>query len=1005
MPEKTKTQAPKSKQIQKPRVEQADPELASEPPVEMDGLANDIARQLAGQPPAPQSSRSRPKFTTRQVNQLQRKVGNQATRRMLTAAGRGRIQREPIKKEHEAAAKEAANREAEAAKNKPNTDKFDGYTLTPDPSSCEAVINAIMVAKGFKGVEEFIERYSNRVIHDDALRLTRNDIKAVLQSKFSEMQAKGKTFAENQFKSAAEATLETILKDSLVTVEAEEKKYGLGTVVKKGGTYHGEQLEYGEKVLTNQVNLAEMSAAAKDLVNRQAKMDELNRKLSSLETVTVTKPPVDYEVSKYFPPQKTEITRTPTDPVAHRQVLEEMKQTQRDFDMARMAAEAKFPILASFQPPYSIEQLKTLAEGSSTDRNNLVIKDLQEKRKNISEIKEVIYDGKFIFTHDSILNSAKRMLAVVPNSVEDCGIDAKRQQIEKSELYTKLGLGLVSLIAGALLAIPTGGSSLVGAFTAGVGAGALAGASAITLYKGVREYQIEKAAAGTNFDKAKAISQQDPSLFWLALDIIGAVTDLGAAAKVFIRASTAIRAAGEIKNAEEAAEVIIQNGNLGGVYKKEQLAQRLGQNLPSTSAAKTSAKRGLDVLSDAAHPTTKALMAGDPGAIRNLVKSYGKWEGLLAELEAGSPEMKQIAAKINAYRQEKFMKPLEEAGFKTQGGSSEHVTSDIDVYSTSDEKMGAGAKLIEKEKQLTAEWGSASWDVDLRITFYTDLKSRLLVADELIDMQLLSEAEKAAILIEQSKLSTKYNMARRLQTAVGNPELIAQIEKDAVEAGVENLDEVRKLAAQGEDVALRNQALLEADDWEAKFTKAKETYKADKSEANKQAVKEYGLNLQRAQMRANFYTKEAVLSPGTAYDVLKLPRQAQGLQVADAILEWTAIMEHKIAEYGSVTKALREYEPWKYMDRIAAQAQKAQIDETLMVRLNFLKDRASRIVPAEVRSEQWVKEAEHLGGYAKMDAGNMRVYQQFKGDMGKIAADIRASEMKKLEAAAPTPTP
>ena len=47
----------------------------------------------------------------------------------------------------------------------------------------------------------------------------------------------------------------------------------------------------------------------------------------------------------------------------------------------------------------------------------------------------------------------------------------------------------------------------------------------------------------------------------------------------------AIRAAGEIKNAEQAAEVVIQNGNLGGVYSKEQLAQRLGQNLPPSTTA------------------------------------------------------------------------------------------------------------------------------------------------------------------------------------------------------------------------------------------------------------------------------------------------------------------------------------------------------------------------------------------------------------------------------------
>ena len=44
---------------------------------------------------------------------------------------------------------------------------------------------------------------------------------------------------------------------------------------------------------------------------------------------------------------------------------------------------------------------------------------------------------------------------------------------------------------------------------------------------------MEKAANGTDFDKAKAISTQEPSLFWLALDIVGAIADITVAAKAF----------------------------------------------------------------------------------------------------------------------------------------------------------------------------------------------------------------------------------------------------------------------------------------------------------------------------------------------------------------------------------------------------------------------------------------------------------------------------------------
>jgi hypothetical protein len=101
---------------------------------------------------------------------------------------------------------------------------------------------------------------------------------------------------------------------------------------------------------------------------------------------------------------------------------------------------------------------------------------------------------------------------------------------------------LVAIGLGLLAAIPTGGSSLL----VGIAATAAvmgAGLSLYAAYEEAQEYALAAAATGTDFDKAKAISQEEPSMLWLALDIVAAVADVFAAAAAFKALRTALQAA------------------------------------------------------------------------------------------------------------------------------------------------------------------------------------------------------------------------------------------------------------------------------------------------------------------------------------------------------------------------------------------------------------------------------------------------------------------------------
>ena len=57
---------------------------------------------------------------------------------------------------------------------------------------------------------------------------------------------------------------------------------------------------------------------------------------------------------------------------------------------------------------------------------------------------------------------------------------------------------------------------------AAAGAVGAAGISAYHAYDSLADAALQDAAAGTDFDKARAVAESEPDYFWLALDIVGA---------------------------------------------------------------------------------------------------------------------------------------------------------------------------------------------------------------------------------------------------------------------------------------------------------------------------------------------------------------------------------------------------------------------------------------------------------------------------------------------------
>ena len=155
------------------------------------------------------------------------------------------------------------------------------------------------------------------------------------------------------------------------------------------------------------------------------------------------------------------------------------------------------------------------------------------------------------------------------------------QKVHQEEPGVLASIALLFMnIAAILLAPETGGLSLVAA----------AGVNAAVTVSHVEEYLQQSALAGSALNKAKALSHDEPSLFWLAFEVAGTVFDVATAAvTVFKTLGPLVKAAVVAKEGKEATEALkaveIASQDAG-------LAKRVAEKIDALRMV-TSSSRGL----------------------------------------------------------------------------------------------------------------------------------------------------------------------------------------------------------------------------------------------------------------------------------------------------------------------------------------------------------------------------------------------------------------------------
>jgi len=229
-----------------------------------------------------------------------------------------------------------------------------------------------------------------------------------------------------------------------------------------------------------------------------------------------------------------------------------MNEEIRAYQLERQTQTTAYPILAAYAPDpqdftvFAVQRMERLGRGANAGNASTLHAEISDKLSNISQTYRNLRSGDLkIWNLPSIIESTNTQVGV--DATERRLVADKVEQERSDDELITMALTVMAIGFGILAAIPTGGGSLVlsGAVTAGaVGAAAT---STVMAVRHAQDYQIRAAASGTDFDKAQAISAEDPSMFWLALDIVGAVADVVAAGAAFRALRTAVREAIQLR--------------------------------------------------------------------------------------------------------------------------------------------------------------------------------------------------------------------------------------------------------------------------------------------------------------------------------------------------------------------------------------------------------------------------------------------------------------------------
>lgn len=416
----------------------------------------------------------------------------------------------------------------------------EGVQLAPDQKLLRDILERMVAVKGEAGMDAWAYRFINMSVEEkiqyqlqgvDMQRL--EDTRIHLKEAVLKLEYDNKEFLR-QFETKANDVTREILNDSEKQIKDQLQKLGITS----------SEIQFGENTTTiysmsNKQAGAAIQAHARALA---AKRREANRAANAMLRAKS-------DVDNWTRSNPFIIPQSLTDTA--RRTHEDWKAQEEAYDKLRKEKEQDYPILAVYSTgDDAVSKLEQLASARPEQVAQSLGAEAQKRLQNIERVRAELGSRFKVWRQSHVMSITRQQMNATPTQARL--IRDKAQKEAADEESSKMLFAAVAIGLGLLAAIPTGGSSvLAGIATAAAVAGA--GMSIYGAYEHLQEYMLESAAGGTAFDKANAISRDDPSLLWLALDVVAAVTDLRAAATAFktLKAAMETARASKLRNVRD----------------------------------------------------------------------------------------------------------------------------------------------------------------------------------------------------------------------------------------------------------------------------------------------------------------------------------------------------------------------------------------------------------------------------------------------------------------------
>ena len=507
---------------------------------------------------------------------------------------------------------------------------FEGIVLAGNRDYAESILREYIAKHGENETRSFVSRLRDHVSKQVA---NSEDLDVEDPVGFIENDPRYSSKPDVQIAVAATQALTTVLTRNekwLASFEAKANEVVLGMLDESEARVKEEQIRYGvdwedfegdgeDEAPPTMYSMKDtpgsraLGEAAQGLLDRKQKYDKARKEMAD-EYPEVGQGLVEIAGQRGF--MGNSMSR-------YNQMREVRDHAKRDLDIFRQQKTGEFPILASYASDTEIDEdklkaLTQLAKGPNEEATSAIGEEIKSRLEHIADVRKDILEngGKKtkIWQVPKIIEGTRDIMGVMPGSMYARVVDDKVRD-EAPGIWTSILLGLLQLVL-VLLAPATGGLTLLGA----------AAISAGQAYAHFREYERAQMLRGTDFG-ALALSAEDPSLFWLAVDIVGAGFDLGAAAgaaaKLFSSLAPAARAARAARTLEEAKVAAAD-------------LERIGTELGGEALGKAVARDALDV-------STTARVGETAEEARALERVTGQMAE--RELKSGFTEVESIAGR------------------------------------------------------------------------------------------------------------------------------------------------------------------------------------------------------------------------------------------------------------------------------------------------------------------------------------------------------------------------